>query len=118
MIGAPQFESILSISRPSLSDRMKILHNIIKSSKLKLEFIGEQLNQTMNSTSENKSDCYISKSNIGIKKDRRDANENENANENMNANMSLWSVKVAEMTAGYLPGDLARLIRRAAGESN
>jgi hypothetical protein len=33
----------------------------------------------------------------------------------MNDNMAVWVGRIADLTAGYLPGDLSNIVRRAAG---
>jgi hypothetical protein len=34
---------------------------------------------------------------------------------NMKENMAVWVGRIADLTAGYLPGDLSNIVRRAAG---
>ena len=95
-----------------MADRLKILEYRFRCCDLNLEMLFRDEVQKRNNPAENL--CLFNCDG------EQNAYENRNlipyANGEKSKNVSIWSERVAEMTAGYLPGDLIRLIRKAEGE--
>ena len=89
-----------------MADRLKVLEHCFKSCNLNLKMLIRDEDQ---------------ESSLSYCDGEQNTNKNKtiilNTSEIKNKNVHLWSERVAEMTAGYLPGDLIRLIRKAEGES-
>ena len=153
--GAPEFETIISLPRPSFEDRKQIIMGLLAEKITILEdlltvdsfdakegrelegegIVGREEEEEGESILKNK-DHLHSNYDISTVNDNTTDNSTTNPNDSRNTidnrqsrscqsihtnddkwwshnNLQVWSNKLAILTAGFLPGDLLRIIKRA-----
>ena len=126
-LGAPEFESVLMLPRPSPSDRQNLFTTMIQHSGLILESLprqdpeSESIDQKQSELIHNENKPIIQGNEIEmktkIKTNSCDISEHctDSGLLSYGDNIIRWSLLLSRLTAGYLPGDLAGMVRRAAG---
>ena len=86
--GAPEFELILNLTRPSRLDREHLIFHMLQALNTQWEL--EELEDDVSDVGH-----------VSVSKDDK------------SSNMHVWACRMAGLTAGYLPGDLGQVMRRA-----
>ena len=120
-LGAPEFESVLTLPRPPQRDRGVLFTTMIQHSGLILESLPlrdpeSDIIDTHMSDEISCNEKLLHKDEIEMKMfydSMQSTNRNLLSREN---NIIRWGLRLSRLTAGYLPGDLAGIVRRAAGQ--
>ena len=86
--GAPEFELTLNLTRPARFDREQLIFNMLEG--MQTQWVLEELE-----------DDTSDGGHISVLKPEK------------SSNMRIWASRMAGLTAGYLPGDLGQVMRRA-----
>jgi SpoVK/Ycf46/Vps4 family AAA+-type ATPase len=113
--GAPEFETVVTLPRPTWKDRKSMLKIMMKDCNIALESLDPIQNATLNNDIgyDRNLDLYTEENNEKIKENN--LNKIVLNDGKIEENFLVWVMRIADLTAGFLPGDLASIIRRAKG---
>ena len=120
-LGAPEFESVLMLPRPSPSDRQNLFTTMIQHSGLILESSPRQdpesdsIDQKQSELIHNENESIVQGNEIKMNSSDCSKRCTDSGLLSYEDNIIRWSLLLSRLTAGYLPGDLAGIVRRAAG---
>lgn len=105
-LGTPGFESIITLPIPQLSDRKIIFQSLLQNI-----IISNETQQTNENSQNILEKIPLDLANELLEENVNDDNDNDDADE-CNFILNQWICRCSLLTAGYLPGDLVKIIQR------